>query len=299
MATARESTSRRRHEETPRWRVPPGPPSHAPSRDVQPGLRRRRPPSAPTWLTSIARVLASAEPGEAPAAPDQPPRRGGRLSRRARVAVATVLVTASRWSSSVLQRAARRARRSSGGKWGRSPRVRRVRDRGSAQGAGHLGGRLPADSPVPRPDRGEDRVVDRGRRRARNRADRQRERRDPDRSPRGRRRNRYPPRLRRRHAVGCDDRLRRPRERHRGAHARAPTRDDRPGRARRRRPGRRRDIRRRTPARLRRLVDVRCDLWSRATVEAPDGRMLRGLIQFDAAVNPGNSGGPLLTVAGR
>ena len=30
------------------------------------------------------------------------------------------------------------------------------------------------------------------------------------------------------------------------------------------------------------------------TVDVPDGKRLRGLIQFDAAVNPGNSGGPLL-----
>ena len=35
------------------------------------------------------------------------------------------------------------------------------------------------------------------------------------------------------------------------------------------------------------------------TVEAPNGRILRGLIQFDAAANPGNSGGPLLNRGGQ
>jgi S1-C subfamily serine protease len=35
------------------------------------------------------------------------------------------------------------------------------------------------------------------------------------------------------------------------------------------------------------------------SVEGPDGKPLRGLIQFDTAVNPGNSGGPLLNRGGQ
>ena len=35
------------------------------------------------------------------------------------------------------------------------------------------------------------------------------------------------------------------------------------------------------------------------SIEAPNGKVLRGLIQFDAAVNPGSSGGPLLNRGGQ
>jgi S1-C subfamily serine protease len=35
------------------------------------------------------------------------------------------------------------------------------------------------------------------------------------------------------------------------------------------------------------------------SIKATDGQTLRGLIQFDAAVNPGNSGGPLLDRSGQ
>ena len=35
------------------------------------------------------------------------------------------------------------------------------------------------------------------------------------------------------------------------------------------------------------------------SIKASDGKTLRGLIQFDAAVNPGNSGGPLLNRGGQ
>ena len=53
------------------------------------------PPSAKGRLFSMAEVPVSVEPGEAPpAAPDQPPGRRGRLGRRARLGIAAFLVAA-------------------------------------------------------------------------------------------------------------------------------------------------------------------------------------------------------------
>jgi len=53
------------------------------------------------------------------------------------------------------------------------------------------------------------------------------------------------------------------------------------------------------PFRLQSTVTVGVLSARGRTLEAPDGRVLSGLLQTDAAINPGNSGGALVDVSGR
>ena len=107
-------------------------------------------------------------------------------------------------------------------------------------------------------------------------------------------------RLHRRHELAGHHRRRGPRQRHRSAHAQDPPRDGRAGRPRWRSAGRHAGLRRRPSTRAARTRSrpASCPHWT-ATSASTEDRRLKHLIQIDAAVNPGNSGGPLLNSAGQ
>ena len=213
----------------------------------------------------MAKVPASAEPGEATPAPsDEPPARRGRPSRRVLIAIAAILATAL-----VLGVVALSTRGPSEPALGRADVgsiasdvvEKAIEDERAAPATSAVVYQqilpslvqIQASTPSSSGD-----TAGLG-----TRSHRQRERSDPHRVPRGRRRDDDPAVLRRRHAVERPDRLRRPRQRHRGAPSGPPSPADRPGRARRRRPDRRRDVRGGAPPRLRRVADVRCHLRAR------------------------------------
>ena len=169
-----------------------------------------------------------------------------------------------------------------------------------APGAARRDRRLPDHPALARPHQREAGRWQRRRVRQRCRRHRQGRRHDPHRPPRRQRGRGDHRQLHRRHLLSRDDRQPAAGERHRDPRPVRPPADPRPRGPRRRRPGRHPGVRGRPSARAHRLALRRRRVRARPqSVNVGNGQKLEHLIQFDAAVNPGNSGGPLLNKAGQ